>query len=892
MPRKNGLAVFQPTAKDAIDRFRLGMIHTMLFLSPSLRYTKLSHGSLALILACLLVGVAHAQRQPGPFTHAPRDIRSRAIDQQHVRLTLAMDCDNRRVDGTAFHRLQLLSSQSEISLDAVNMKITKVATANEAGEAQQDLSFRHEGGTLHISLGRTAAAEETLRLLIQYQLDKPSGGVHFVHPESHEPASLKMVWTQSEPEFARHWIPCIDSPIDRLTSETITTVPKDWVVLSNGILKNKTENANGTQTWHWQQSQSHVPYLISIAAGQFEVYEQAWDGIPVMSYVPTGRLADAPRSFQNTAKMLEYFSKQIGYRYPWPKYAQICVDEYNWGGMEHTSATTLNLNTLHNERDHLDFSSENLVAHELAHQWWGDLVTCKDWGELWLNESFATYFATLWTEHHEGWDKAAISRLREAKSYLGEDQRYRRSIVNFRYDRPESMFDSHSYPKGARVLHALRNEVGDELFWKSIRHYIEVNQFRTVETADLRIAFEETTGRALGWFFDQWVYHGGHPEFTVSWTWDPDTKHVRINVKQTQKVDSLTSLFRVSVDIAVATPGEPEQIQIHRIKLTDADETFQFPAATRPSRVCFDPKDWVLKTLTFAKPLEELANQLQKDPSVICRLQAIEGLEALEDATSKSLLLTAAKSDKDLYVREAAVQALAKRNGDDVRDLLLSVLKEDPSSIVRTKAASTLQKFAGDVVTNAIRERLPQEQSYQAIAAMLRTLVKLTPDKPSDVLVAHLAIPCRDEAVLRAAIDGLIEVKSPDALELFQKHLEGAAAERKALFLGGIARLKPRDKPAIEPLIQALQSPRRAVRSVAISTLVALQDPQYIAPLQDARHRESLPALTREIDDAIAKLQGFKNSTDPIKSQLDELRKENEQLKKRLEGVEAKQADK
>lgn len=845
--------------------------------------------ALALLMVLGFSCVSYGQRQAGPFTHPKRDIRSRTIDQQHIRLTLNVDADNRRVDAKAFHRLLLLTPQSEITLDAVGMQIQKVSLASDAGESQADLKFRHERGSLHIELGRTVPAQEALRIVIDYRLERPQGGVHFVHPEAHEPASLKMVWTQSEPEFARYWIPCLDSTVDRLTSETITTVPKDWVVLSNGVMKAKTDNNNGTQTWHWQQNQSHVPYLISIAAGQFEIYEQSWDGIPIMSYVPVGRLADAPRSFEKTAPMLEHFSKKIGYRYPWPKYAQICVDEYNWGGMEHTSATTLNLNTLHSERDHLDFSSENLVAHELAHQWWGDLVTCKDWGELWLNESFATYFATLWTEHNEGWDKATYSRLQEAKSYLGEDQRYRRSLVNYRYDRPESMFDSHSYPKGARILHALRHEVGDEAFWKSLRHYIEVNQFRTVETADLRIAFEETTGQGLGWFFDQWVYHGGHPEFAVAWTWDAETKMVKITVRQTQKVDDLTPLFRTSVDLAIAVPGENETIQTHSVKIAAAEETFQFPVEKRPTRVCFDPKDWLLKTLSFPKSLEELSNQLQNDPNIICRLQAVEGLEALEDSASKALLLVAAKSDKDMHVREAAVNALAKRNGDDARDTLLALVKEDAASIVRTKAAATLAKFSGEPVIQTLRDRLPQEQSYQTIAAILRSLVKLTPEQAPAILVQHMATVSRGEVVLRAAVDGLLELKSPEALAQFQKHLEGSAAERKTILLGGIARLKPREQLATAPLVQALQSPRRSVRSVAISTLVALQDPQFIAPLQEARQRETLPALTRELDDAIAKLQGQKNSHDPIKAQLEELRKENEALKKRLDGIEAKQ---
>jgi aminopeptidase N len=326
-----------------------------------------------------------------------------------------------------------------------------------------------------------------------------------------------MVWTQNEPEYAQYWFPCIDSPTDRLISETLVTVPDGFVVLSNGALQGKQKNADGTLTWHWAQKRSHVAYLISVVAGDFEALEQKWGDIPIVSYVPRGRLADAPRSFEKTPEMMRLFSEKIGYRYPWEKYAQICVDEYMWGGMEHTSATTLNLGTLHDERAHLDVSSDNLVSHELAHQWWGDLLTCKDWGELWLNESFATYFATLWTEHDLGNDEAAWERHEEAESYLDEDKRYRRPIVSYRYDNPNAMFDNHSYPKGGRVLHMLRFELGDERFWRSLNRYCTVNQYRTVETADLRTAVEESTGQGMTWFFDQWLYHGGHPEFEVAW---------------------------------------------------------------------------------------------------------------------------------------------------------------------------------------------------------------------------------------------------------------------------------------------------------------------------------------------------------------------------------------
>jgi aminopeptidase N len=395
----------------------------------------LSLWALALVLAAPLP--LDAQQRTGPFTQPSRSLRSRTVDQQHVRLELAFDFEKQSIRGQAVHDLVLFQAASQIELDAAEMKVERVSEQSERANSPRELKYSQRDQTVAIDLGSERPAGASLRLAIDYSIDKPRHGAHFVEPDADEPSQPRMVWTQSEPEYARYWFPCFDHPSDRLTSEIRATVPSEYVTLSNGTLESKVANSDGTTTWHWKQAKSHVPYLMSIVAGDFEVLEHQADGIPIQSYVPRGRLADAPRSFDKTPAMLQYFNRQIGIAYPWPKYAQICVDEYGWGGMEHTSATTLNLGTLHDERAHLDVSSDNLVAHELVHQWWGDLLTCKDWGEIWLNESFATYFATLWTEEDLGWDEAAWERAGDADSYMAEDARYRRSIVNYRYNTPE-----------------------------------------------------------------------------------------------------------------------------------------------------------------------------------------------------------------------------------------------------------------------------------------------------------------------------------------------------------------------------------------------------------------------------------------------------------------------
>ncbi len=425
----------------------------------------------AVCLLLLSTTPSWSEVKRGPFTQPPRSVRSRDVDQRHVRLELKFDFDKQEIRGRETLTLKPFTPVKQVTLDAADMKILHVALIQEKQPAKK-LKFRTPKNKLEIDLPREYTSEQSFKLLIEYHIVHPKHGAHFVIPDKREPGRLTMVWTQSETEYAHYWYPCIDSPTDRLTSEIVATVPEKFFVLSNGQLQSNKKNNDGTRTMHWSQAKTHVPYLLSVVAGEFEAHQQKWDGIPVTSYVPTGRLPDAARSFDKTPAMMKFFSEKIDLRYPWSKYTQICVDEYAWGGMEHTTATTLNLGTLHDARAHLDVSSDGLVAHELAHQWWGDLLTCKDWGEIWLNESFATYFTTLWTEHDLGWNQATWDRHREAESYKQEDKsRYRRPIVSYRYSDPSNVFDRHSYPKGARVLHMLRHELGDDLFWKSIQLY-------------------------------------------------------------------------------------------------------------------------------------------------------------------------------------------------------------------------------------------------------------------------------------------------------------------------------------------------------------------------------------------------------------------------------------
>ncbi len=831
-------------------------------------------------LLCLATR-ATAQDRRGPFTHAERSVRSREIDQQHIRLDLRFDWEQQRADCRATLTLAPYESTTKLTLDAAGMKITSVSRDSKV------LKHETKPQKLIIQLDREAKPGEVLTLVIDYVVTKPQHGLHFVVPDDSEKNQPRMVWTQSEPEYAHYWFPCIDSPTDRLTSEIIATAPQEYFVLSNGSLRSKRMNNDGTQTWHWHQAKSHVPYLFSVVAGEFEAYEQRWQDVPIISYVPKGRLKEAARSFEKTPAMMDFFSRNIGVKYPWPKYTQICVDEYGWGGMEHTSATTLNMHTLHDDRAHLDYQSDDLVSHELVHQWFGDLLTCKDWGEIWLNESFATYFETLWTEDEQGWDVATWKRHSDGESYKKEDKKYRRSIVNYRYNNPENVFDGHAYPKGGRVLHMLRFVLGDELFWKSIRHYTARNMHRSVETADLRIAIEEVTGRGLNWFFDQWLYHGGHPDYHVEWRWDDTAKMVQVTVKQTQKVDATTPLFRMPVEIEVA---HGKKSKIHRIEVSKAEETFHFGSDARPSRVCFDPKGWLLKTLTSPKSKEESLDQLVNDTNIMCRFRAATALAKFNEAEdARDALSQSLQSDDFWAVRQEAAKSLGSFKGDSVRNALIAAAKDDAKSYVRREAVKSLGKFKHDATRTLLREAISNEPSYSTVAEALRSLEKVDHDNCEAAQLAALPVVSRRQEVLKAGIDSLVKLKSLAAAERISELLEqDISPERRVVLIGGLARLKPDDADVLEKLYDQLGNDRTSVRRKAIEAMVEVGDPQAIDVLLSKRAEQETPGMIRAIDEAIEKLREKSKGIEQLQKQIEKLQQQNRKLEERLKKLEAK----
>lgn len=811
-----------------------------------------------LLVPILIPVIGHWALIVGQAPSTERYARERVYDVEHIKLELRFDFQNRKVFGRVTHVLRPLHQPLKvIELDAANLTVKEVIT--ERGER---LRFSTDGEKLRISLNRPLLPDQRVRFTIRYEAT-PQRGLHFVLPDENDPLKPVQVWSLDETEQAHYWFPCYDYPNDKATSEVILHVPRNFTAISNGrLIKVWNNSKTGVRTFHWLQDKPHSTYLISVAVGEFvQVQDKPYDGIPIVYYVPKGTEAKAKVSLGRTTEMVKFFSEKIGYKYPWARYAQVCVREFG-GGMEHTSATTLTEGALHDERAALDISSDGLVSHELAHQWFGDLLTCRDWAHIWLNEGFATYFTLLWTEHHQGKDAFQAAVMGTMQGALGADAREpRRPIVWQRYKNSWEMFGAHAYLKGAMVLHMLRYVLGDDLFWKGIKHYAHKHAFRCVQTDDFKIAMEEATGKDLSWFFDQWLYKAGYPEFEVRWQWDEEKRQVKLTVRQKQKVTEMTPLFKTPIDIAITTPSGT---RMHRVFVEQAEHEFTFSADAKPLMVNFDPENWVLKTLDMPKSKEEWLYQARHAPWVAERLKAISELGKLKgDGEAAATLREVLMRDPFHQCRERAAAWLVEVDGSpQTRDALLQALNDKVSQVRRTAIRSLGERgfLKEPAIAKAIKDIAEHDPSYFAQAEALQLLVQNKVEGVDDLLVRAMTKDSHNEVIRSAALRGFAELGDVRGVYFAVNCLkDGRYVKLRQIAVQALARLAKKDdetkKMVRERLVALLQSPEPYARRNAISVLAELRDMETLTALQKVAETDPLPRLREAAKGVVERLQ-------------------------------------
>ncbi len=687
------------------------------------------------------------------------EARDRSYDVLHYRLDISFDEPTRSVSGRVATTLVPFQPVFRtIVFDAEEMDISRAVLLPVT-----PLSFTRQEKTVTLVLDRAYTLDDTLTVALDYSCT-PRKGLYFIQPDSAYPAKPRQIWSQGEDMDNHFWFPCYDFPNDKATSEVYATVAEDMTVLSNGALVSvRANSATRTRTFHWRENHPHSSYLIMLAIGNYAVLTDSVGSLPLQYYVYPDQTDDARICFRETPAMIRFFNEKIGFAYPWEKYAQVLINEFVVGGMENTSATSLADDAaVFDARARIDNSPTSLIAHELAHQWWGDVVTCKDWRHLWLNEGFASYFDPLYHEATRGRNEFDFTMYEAQRSGINTDKTLgRKPIVSV------GSYGANLYPRGASVLHMLRFLLGDELFWRSLRHYITKYQFLPVDTDDLKVAIEEVTGQNLYWFFDQWVYKAGYPVFAVSSTWEDSTLLLYLHVSQRQTLDSLTGVFRTPVDIELTTE---QGSATHRVFIDSKDTVIALSAPSRPRMVIFDKGNWLLKELDVLQSVQEWVIQATEATHPIDRLRALEYLATVDDTTTVLPVIDGrARSDPFWGVRREAVQMLGMISGSSAptrfraRKSLLEAV-HDPHPAVRSTAVAFLTD-SGDVEMISTLRGLLSDSSYQIVARALRALSKADPLGSRQILVDHLDTPSHRNAIAATALSALADVDTALARE-------------------------------------------------------------------------------------------------------------------------------
>ncbi len=679
-------------------------------------------------------------------------------DLIHTKIEISFDWDKKRANGKATLTLRPWFYATDlVTLDAKNFDIKTVTFDGKT----EPLKFDYNNEQLVVHLGRVFKNTEEFKIAITY-VAKPDEretiggsaaitqdkGLYFINADGADPSKPKQIWTQGETESNSFWFPTVDKPNERCTQEMYITVDNKYKTLSNGLMLSSKKNADGTRTDYWKMDKPHAPYLFMMAIGEYAVVHDKWRNIDVDYYVEPKYEKDARDIFPNTPELLEFFSTKLGYTYPWPKFSQVVVRDYVSGAMENTTAVIFGEYVQKNKRELLDdhMTNESVVAHEMFHHWFGDLVTCESWSNLTLNEGFANYSEYLWFEHKHGRDEADHHELEEQEGYIFSAAGGGHPLIHFGYNSREDMFDAHSYNKGGAILNMLRTYVGDDAFFASLQRYLKKNEFSDVEAHELRLAFEDVTGQDLNWFWNQWFYAAGHPQLDIKYGWDEAGKKASVTLTQSQEGENVPNVF--DLPMAVDLYDANGKVSRQRIRMTKREQTFTFDAVAKPALINVDAEKNLLAVKTDNHTPEEYAFMYRHAPLFRDRHEALAGLKASESPLSAPVFVEAL-NDKFWSLRLEAMDGPDLKNAA-VLTAVAKMADSDAQPGVRAVALTLLGETADKKYIPTLQKGLEASQPYSVVGASLGALTKLDPaaallaskslqNDDSDAIIATLA---------------------------------------------------------------------------------------------------------------------------------------------------------
>lgn len=803
-------------------------------------------------------GASPATPAASAFPYRPSD--TKAFDLIHTRLAVRFDWAQEQMKGEALLTLRpWFFPTQDLVLDAKGFLLHEVAL--QVGDHKRKLDYQYDNEKLRIRLDRTYASTETLMVYIDYTArpaaldslvsEEAAGdqGLYFINPRGEIPGKPRQVWTQGESHGSPGWFPTFDSPNQRCTDEIFITVADSFETLSNGVLVDSKYNPDGSRTDHWRMDLPHAPYLFMMAVGNYAIVRDQWRGREVSYYVEPAYEKYARLIFGKTPQMMEFFSTKLGVDYPWPKYSQVVVRDFVSGAMENTSATTHYGRLQHDAREHLDATEEDIISHELFHQWFGDLVTCESWANLSLNEGFATYGEFLWIEHAYGSDAAMRHLQSDRSTYLRSSSRGAYPIIRYHHETADAMFDAHSYQKGGQVLHMLRKLVGDDAFFAGLKRYLTQHAYDDVEIHELRLAFEEVSGQDLNWFFDQWYLQPGHPELELTHGY-ADGKY-SLRVQQVQDLNAYpTFRFPLALDYVVGSQHQRIQLWV-----ASADTTFEIAAEAAPSHVCFDPDRDLLCSIRKVDGLapDAWVHQVKTGQGHLQKAEAVERLVSAGVDKEGHAAVLALATDRFWATRQLALSSFGSLAPDQVAATITVAegLLADEKSAVRVAAIAALGEHfaylhqpANAALKARIADRLYRsvsDSSYAVGRSALEAYYLL--DSVAGLALAEKLISTKETHLAGGIARILREAESEKALPFIMKQLRDPSAglsAKSSLLRGFGAWLQQRpageQAEGIEVLMElVVQDRERWVRFFAVQSLLEMEKAHVVETFFQAR---------------------------------------------------------
>ncbi len=806
----------------------------------------------------LSIGVSFAQETESINTQY-RAEREKVSDLVHTKLKVSFDYEKSQMPGEAWITLTPhFYNVSELELDAKAMLIHKV-TSNK-----KELKYEYDGKKLKIKLGNTYAKGEEYTVYIKYTARpeevKQQGsaaineakGLYFIDPLDTDPNKPTQIWTQGETEANSCWFPTLDTPNQKTSQEIYMTVPDQYVTLSNGLLKKQTKNDDGTRTDYWKFDKKHAPYLFFMGVGEYSIVQDKWKDLAVDYYVEKKYEPYAKGIFGLTPEMMDFFSDYTGVVYPWSKYAQIIGRDYVSGAMENTTAVMHQEMAYQTLGDLVDQNIwESVIAHELFHHWFGDLVTAESWSNLTVNESFANYSEYLWFEHKYGRDAADAHRNKEIAGYLSPDNDLK-DLVRFHYNSREDMFDAVSYNKGGAILHMLRSYIGDEAFKAGMTQYLNDNKYGTGEAHQLRLAFEEVSGKDLNWFFDQWYFNNGHPKLDIKYVYSEEAKIVNVQIEQTQE-----NLFQFPLAIEVFEGEIPKRYEVW---VDEKSKSFSFKYTSKPDLINVDADRILLAEINDEKSLEELAHLYKLGKKYEDRREAIEGLASQQENELAFNTIQAALTDSYYGLRIMAIDNIDLTKADPKKAIktMEGLAANDEKTLVRAKAISKLSALDAAKYIDLYKSGLTANSSAVKISS-LQALDKIDKEAALNFAVS-IDNDMEKESLKDALLPIYIRNKTEEQTAFVAKNLWAGMffsqeAARADIYKEGFQWVVfSDDEEVTQNLVDSFVKMGITYKDIGADTLV-LQVLQQVKDVKSQSDYVNKEALVKIVEDGIGRLK-------------------------------------